>query len=549
MGLSKVDQPASAAGQALAGQARVDAPESQRGADNISAVATETSLQEPLLRFILGIAAEESADGPGAEIAPLLAAAPELNFGRLAAEPAPRVFVSGWGEVAGVLMYRQTVPGRDTWQAVVAARDERALRDLLLGCPGRGSGVLFLCQRWMLAAVRDLFTGKELPERVGYYATPGTFVPSGTAQARRPGGPSYAVRALGDGLYEVVVPEHADADADADAVRTATADALADGRAALALSLRADRSGTIAVFEALGYRPLYRLAVFAGARRGALRADASDRDARMAGPQLAAKDTPAVQRLRALREPAARRAEASFVAEGPTLVRRAIHDRLPVEAVLCLNAFAAAPEGREIADLCGREGIACYRCSDGLMGTITSTRPLPAVMAAVHFRLGDVGMLRLPRSSVLLVAENLQNPDNLGMVLRTADGAGAGAVVVTEDGVDPLHKNCVRAARGAVGRIPLYSCADLPGWLGELSRSGFASLGATAHADADLYAQTLDLPLAFVVGNEETGLRPETLAACTSRVRIPMAPGQSSLNVGVAAGVLLFEFVRRSGRR
>jgi TrmH family RNA methyltransferase len=363
-----------------------------------------------------------------------------------------------------VLLYRETAPGRDGWQAVVAARDERALRDLLLGFPGRGSGTLFLCGRWMLAAVRDLFTGKELPELAGY-------------------------------------------------------------------------------------RPLNRLAVFAGSRRGARRSDGSDREARTVAPQLAGKDTPAVQRLRALREPAARRAEASFVAEGPTIVQRALGDALPVEAVLCLNAFAATPAGSEIAEACGRLGIACYRCSDGLMGTVTSTRPLPAVIAAVHFRLDDVGMLRLPRSSVLLITENLQNPDNLGMVLRTADGAGAGAVVVTEDGVDPLHKNCVRAARGAVGRIPLYRCADLPGWLGELSRQGFATLGATAHADADLFAKPLDLPLAFVVGNEETGLRPPTLAACTGRVRIPMAPGQSSLNVGVAAGVLLFEFVRRSGRQ
>ena len=430
-------------------------------------MAAETSFTEPLLRFILDIAAEETADGHAAELASLLAAVPELNAGRPAPEPAPRVFASGWGEVSGVLLYRETAPGRDGWQAVVAARDERALRDLLLGFPGRGSGTLFLCGRWMLAAVRDLFTGKELPELAGY-------------------------------------------------------------------------------------RPLYRLAVFAGSRRGARYADGSDRDARTAappGPQLAGKDTSAVQRLRALREPAARRAEASFVAEGPTIVQRALRDALPVEAVLCLNAFAAAPAGREIADACGRLGIACYRCSDGLMGTVTSTRPLPAVIAAVHFRLDDVGMLRLPRSSVLLITENLQNPDNLGMVLRTADGAGAGAVVVTEDGVDPLHKNCVRAARGAVGRIPLYRCADLPGWLGELSRQGFATLGATAHADADLFAKPLDLPLAFVVGNEETGLRPPTLAACTSRVRIPMAPGQSSLNVGVAAGVLLFEFVRRSGRQ
>jgi RNA methyltransferase, TrmH family len=415
-------------------------------------VAAETSFTEPLLRFILDIAGKETAAGLGADVASL------LDIGQSPAPPGPRAFVSGWGEVSGVLVYRETAPGRDDWQAVVAARDERALRDLLLAFPGRGNGALLLAEGWMLAPVRDLFTGKELPDRAG-------------------------------------------------------------------------------------------LPVFAGARRGARRSDGPDRDARMAGPQLAAKDTPAVQRLRALREPAARRAEASFVAEGPTLVQRALHDRLPVEAVLCLNAFAAAPEGREIAAACARAAVPCYRCSDGLMGTVTSTRPLPPVIAAVHFRLDDVGMLRPPRSSVLLIAENLQNPDNLGMVLRTADGAGAGAVVVTGDGTDPLHKNCVRAARGAVGRIPLYSCADLPAWLGDLSRQGFATLGATAHADADLYAQSLDLPLAFVVGNEETGLRSQTLAACTTRVRIPMAPGQSSLNVGVAAGVLLFEFVRRTGHQ
>jgi RNA methyltransferase, TrmH family len=424
-------------------------------------VAAETSFTEPLLRFILDIAAKETAAELGADVASLLEVVPEPNTGRPPAQSAPRAFVSGWGEVSGVLVYRETASGRDDWQAVVAARDERALRDLLLAFPGSSSGVLFLSAGWMLATVRDLFTGKELRDRVG-------------------------------------------------------------------------------------------LSAFAGARRGARRSDGPDRDARMValpGPQLAAKDTLAVQRLRALREPAARRAEASFVAEGATLVQRALHDRLPVEAVLCLNAFAVAPDGREIAAACARAAVPCYRCSDGLMGTITSTRPLPPVIAAVHFRLDDVGMLRLPRSSVLLIAENLQNPDNLGMVLRTADGAGAGAVVVTEDGVDPLHKNCVRAARGAVGRIPLYRCADLPAWLGDLSRQGFATLGATAHADADLYAQPLDLPLAFMVGNEETGLRPPTLAACTTRVRIPMAPGQSSLNVGVAAGVLLFEFVRRTGRQ
>ena len=103
----------------------------------------------------------------------------------------------------------------------------------------------------------------------------------------------------------------------------------------------------------------------------------------------------------------------------------------------------------------------------------------------------------------------------------------------------------MRAARGAVGRLPIFRCADLPAWVAGLREQGFRVLGATAHGDAGLYDVDLAPPLALVVGNEETGITPATRAACTARVAIPMAPGQDSLNVGVAAGVLLFELARR----
>lgn len=507
-------------------------------------------------QFIREIAAQECVSSPGGDVSRLLASVPELNLERLAGESAPRVLVSGWPEVTGVLIAGCPAAGPDSWQAVVAASDERALRDLLLGCPLRGTGVLFLCGGWMLAAVQDIFAGEELPGRVSYYASSDTFVPTGAGHGSRAGRSPCMRRPLGGGLHELVVLEGEDGDSDilADAVEEATAEALADGQVAFLASISTERSRTIGVLEALGYRLFCRVTVFQGKRRGGPTASARhagrpDTDGRAVDPPVVSKDAPVVRRFRALKEPGARRAEASYVAEGPALVQRAIDDGLPVESVLCRNELVAAADSGEILRACARAGIACYRCSDGLMGTITATRPLPAAIAAIHFALRDVDMLRTTPGSALLVAEDLQNPDNLGMVIRTADGAGVGAVVVAEAGADPLHKNCVRAARGAVGRIPLYTCGDLPGWLRDLAGRGFTVIGATAHGDTDLYAQVLRPPLIIVVGNEETGLRPETLAACTSRVRIPMAAGQSSLNVAVAAGVLLFELVRQSGRR
>jgi RNA methyltransferase, TrmH family len=81
--------------------------------------------------------------------------------------------------------------------------------------------------------------------------------------------------------------------------------------------------------------------------------------------------------------------------------------------------------------------------------------------------------------------------------------------------------------------------------LASLRGRGFQVIGATAHADVSLFECRLQVPIAIVVGNEEQGVTGPVLDVCTERVRIPMAPGQDSLNVGVAAGVLLYEVQRR----
>jgi TrmH family RNA methyltransferase len=274
----------------------------------------------------------------------------------------------------------------------------------------------------------------------------------------------------------------------------------------------------------------------AGVRRGG--GHASD-DA------LLGKRDAVVDLLRELAQPAGRERHGRFVVEGPTLVSRALAGGLPVEAVVYRADLLRDLAGPALLDAARVAGAARWRASDGLLGTLTSTRPLPDVIAAVHLRLRDAEGLSAERARVLLVAEHVQNPDNLGMVLRTADAAGVDAVVVAGPATDPLHRNCVRAARGAVGRLPIFRCADVPAWVGGLRARGYRVLGATAHGDAGLYEADLTPPVAVIVGNEDTGIAPETLAACTARLAIPMAPGQDSLNVGVAAGIVLFELARR----
>ena len=234
-----------------------------------------------------------------------------------------------------------------------------------------------------------------------------------------------------------------------------------------------------------------------------------------------------------------------FTVEGSTLARRAIDDGLPVEKVLFTPDLLSDSGGTNLLNRIHWENLMYYQVNDGVMGTLTTTRPVPSVIAAVQMNYRDADDFHLTSETVILITDSVANPDNLGMVLRTADAAGVDGVLVIGDGASPFHRNCIRASRGAVGRIPLLYCSDVDRYLARLIGAGFNLIAATSKSDKHLYDLELEVPLAFVVGNENEGIRKTILDLCTNLVSIPMAPGQSSLNVGVATGVLLYELVRR----
>ena len=240
-----------------------------------------------------------------------------------------------------------------------------------------------------------------------------------------------------------------------------------------------------------------------------------------------------------------------FLIEGHLIVERAVADGLPIETLLYTPGFLATPEGKTLITQATTENLSAYQVSDGVMGSVTTTRPIPPIAASVHLSypnfLSASGSLNFhfSRRCFLLIAENIGNPDNLGMTLRTADAAGVSAVLLSDNGANPFHKNCIRASRGAIGRLPLFQTSSIGSAIETLQASGWQVLGATASAERQLYATDFGLPTAIVVGNENAGLSDAARQCCTELVGIPMASGQSSLNVGVAAGVLLYELTRR----
>ena len=151
----------------------------------------------------------------------------------------------------------------------------------------------------------------------------------------------------------------------------------------------------------------------------------------------------------------------------------------------------------------------------------------------------------LPGTPLLLVLDGVQDPHNLGACLRSADAAGAHAVIIPRDQTAPVTAVTRRAASGAAETVPLFRVTNLARCLRRLQEAGIWILGASQGADTVLFDADMRGPLAIVLGGEGKGLRRLTRERCDGLVRIPMAGSVESLNVSVAAGVCLFEAVRQ----
>ena len=146
----------------------------------------------------------------------------------------------------------------------------------------------------------------------------------------------------------------------------------------------------------------------------------------------------------------------------------------------------------------------------------------------------------------LLVLDQVEDPRNLGACLRTADAAGIDAVVVPKAHSAKLSGAALKAATGAAETVPLAVVPNLARALAWLKEAGVWVVGTDSEAPQSLYAARLEPPIAIVLGAEGKGLRRLTRESCDELVAIPMAGTVESLNVSVAAGVVLFELLRQS---
>jgi TrmH family RNA methyltransferase len=152
--------------------------------------------------------------------------------------------------------------------------------------------------------------------------------------------------------------------------------------------------------------------------------------------------------------------------------------------------------------------------------------------------------LRLSPSPLIILAESVEKPGNLGAILRTADAAGVDAVLVCDPRVDAYSPNVVRASRGTIFTVPVVETTSAQA-LVYLQQRGIRILAATPSADAEYTRQDLRVPLAVAVGTEDEGLSGVWMSQADLKVKIPMLGKVNSLNVSIATALIIYEAVRQ----
>ncbi len=183
-----------------------------------------------------------------------------------------------------------------------------------------------------------------------------------------------------------------------------------------------------------------------------------------------------------------------------------------------------------------REQLTRLAGSSEHQGIVAEVDPYPYV---------DADSVLEPVDALVIALDQIQDPQNLGAICRTAEAAGASGVVIPARRAAAITPAVCKASAGAVEHLAVARADNLADWLGRAKRRGAWIYGADAAAPTPYTAAELTGKLVMVLGSEAKGLRPRVAAACDATVSIPLAGRVQSLNVSAAAAALLFEIVRQ----
>ena len=263
-------------------------------------------------------------------------------------------------------------------------------------------------------------------------------------------------------------------------------------------------------------------------------------------PIVTSLANPRVRAATALRNRRERDRSGLTLVDGARELRRALDAGVTVVEAFVCEPLLAGPDARVALDRLRSGGMTLLPTNEPVFAKLAFGQRAEGLLVVIRIPMVGLDHLSLPERPLIVVIEGLEKPGNLGAILRTADGAGADAVITASPRTDLFNPNAIRASAGAIFSMPLGS-ATTEATLQWLTARGIRVVAARVDAARSYTEADLTGPLAIVLGTEAAGLSEAWLAAEVEAVRIPMLGVADSLNVSVSAAILLYEARRQRG--
>lgn len=241
-----------------------------------------------------------------------------------------------------------------------------------------------------------------------------------------------------------------------------------------------------------------------------------------------------------LKERKGRDKKGKYIIEGFRLVEEAFKANLNIEYI-----FVNSEENQRIQEYLGKylnDSIKVYGLKDNLIKELCSTEKPQGVVAVVRMNTVNLNL----QGSFYLLCDKVQDPGNLGTIIRTAHAAGVDGIILTKGTVDVYNEKTIRSTMGSLFHVPItYDDKDNT-IIRSLCNKGFSLLSTSLEGDRDFFEEDLSGKIIISVGNEGNGVSEEIYKLSDKKVKIPMPGGAESLNVAIAASVILYEKVRQN---
>lgn len=226
------------------------------------------------------------------------------------------------------------------------------------------------------------------------------------------------------------------------------------------------------------------------------------------------------------------------------MAEEALRDDLGVTLLIAAPALMQH-HGKGVLKLAENRAVEVLWISDRLMDALAESKTPQPVMAVVKMKAHAADTLLDLPNGLIIIAHQLQDPGNLGTIIRTAEAVGASGVAVTKNTVDPYHDKAIRASMGSILRLPVVRLNDGTAFVRTCKERGMQTVATVLSGERSCFDVDLTKPTVFVLGQEGSGLPHAIVADIDLRIHIPMAPAIDSLNVATAAAVVLYETMRQ----